>query len=586
MARRSIYSRRQSMPAGTYDTPLADFLDALPQYINQYQQNQLALQRQELADKRYEDSIERQQRQDQLEIERQEIADKRYQDSVKRQEERDKRSDYKEVIKELGKFNYSAKAQTARQFGYDDDALSFSTMADKQNNTLTDLRNTISSIQNLGTESTYFDYDNIMKDVTPEDINMLKERDVFSYDTLTKAKNRFDTQRRTGMRTMSQSDKTNYENYNKLYLQAENALVKAYADIKVDIRGEDLVNASELLKSLSETGLDPTAEIKSLTKDVKRFRGLITELDNKYKISKPVEDVKLPGEAVPPLYGQGFNVNLPEGETTETFYTSDQLLDSGKIDSPSSALNVEEQAEAMYTLASATPDSPEYKEAEAKLGNMDSLNILESKPLPGLGGLIERLSVAGQERAETGEGIRGIRPESRVFDLPPIEDPTDPEYVDRVIDQFDRKVSQLKTLTLNPEQYKGTGASDKVNQINANLKARDTLVAQIKELYNKMPKTKKFQSQLRSIKSILEDNPTGLEAFLDTEARGGRGEFKFKKGKVSKEDQELLAQLNNILDFKEEPEQQQEAESTIENLIKAIAPIRADAPSGIRVPQN
>mgnify|MGYP003119328823 FL=1 len=47
------------MPAGTYETPLADFLDALPQYINQYQQNQLALQRQELADKRYEDSVKR-----------------------------------------------------------------------------------------------------------------------------------------------------------------------------------------------------------------------------------------------------------------------------------------------------------------------------------------------------------------------------------------------------------------------------------------------------------------------------------------------------------------------------------------------
>ena len=50
MARRSIYSRRQSMPAGTYETPLADFLDALPQYVNQYQQNQLRM-------KQYEDSV-------------------------------------------------------------------------------------------------------------------------------------------------------------------------------------------------------------------------------------------------------------------------------------------------------------------------------------------------------------------------------------------------------------------------------------------------------------------------------------------------------------------------------------------------
>ena len=52
------------MPAGTYDTPLADFLDALPQYINQYQQNQL-------AQKRYQDEID-------YRNERNRIADERY----------------------------------------------------------------------------------------------------------------------------------------------------------------------------------------------------------------------------------------------------------------------------------------------------------------------------------------------------------------------------------------------------------------------------------------------------------------------------------------------------------------------------
>ncbi len=73
MSRRSIYSRRQSMPAGSYETPLADFLDALPQYVNQYQQNQLALQRQQLMDKRYEDSVKRQELQDRRAEERQQI---------------------------------------------------------------------------------------------------------------------------------------------------------------------------------------------------------------------------------------------------------------------------------------------------------------------------------------------------------------------------------------------------------------------------------------------------------------------------------------------------------------------------------
>ena len=60
MSRRSIFSRRQSLAPGSYDNPLADFLDALPDYFNQYQQNQLALGRQQLADKRYEDAQERQ----------------------------------------------------------------------------------------------------------------------------------------------------------------------------------------------------------------------------------------------------------------------------------------------------------------------------------------------------------------------------------------------------------------------------------------------------------------------------------------------------------------------------------------------
>tara|TARA_R100000027_G_C2246984_1_gene93477 strand:+ start:102 stop:1775 length:1674 start_codon:yes stop_codon:yes gene_type:complete len=76
MSRRSIYSRRQSMPAGTYDNPLADFLDALPQYINQYQQNQL-------AQKRYQDEID-------YRNERARVADERYnQEQIRLQQERE-----------------------------------------------------------------------------------------------------------------------------------------------------------------------------------------------------------------------------------------------------------------------------------------------------------------------------------------------------------------------------------------------------------------------------------------------------------------------------------------------------------------
>tara|TARA_B100000424_G_scaffold257904_1_gene239287 strand:- start:5763 stop:6944 length:1182 start_codon:yes stop_codon:yes gene_type:complete len=61
---RSIYSRRQRTAPGQFDNPLADFLDRLPDYFNDYQRNQLALGRQQLAEKRYEDSQKRQARMD------------------------------------------------------------------------------------------------------------------------------------------------------------------------------------------------------------------------------------------------------------------------------------------------------------------------------------------------------------------------------------------------------------------------------------------------------------------------------------------------------------------------------------------
>jgi len=64
MAKRSIYSSRQRMAPGQYETPLADFLDQLPGYINQYQQNQLTLNKRKLEERRYNNSILRQTRLD------------------------------------------------------------------------------------------------------------------------------------------------------------------------------------------------------------------------------------------------------------------------------------------------------------------------------------------------------------------------------------------------------------------------------------------------------------------------------------------------------------------------------------------
>jgi len=562
--RRSIYSRRQAQAPGSYDTPLADFLDAIPGYINQYQQNQLQLNKQALQEKRYDDS-------------------------VKRQQERDNRADYDRILSRLGKYDYANMKKVADQYGYEDDSMSFASMIENQSNTLSGLRDKINQVQNLGTEATYFDYDKIAKDISPQDIEMLSERDKFGYDTLVNSKKRFDTQRRTGMRSMSQSDKTKYENFNKLYLQSENALVKAYADLGVDIRGRNFEDSAGLLKTLSESGINPTDEVRSLTRDVNRFSGEIKKLDAAYKITEPVNE--LPGEEVPVLYGEGRGSLAPNYDP-ESLYTSDQLIQSQPPDSPSSALSMEEQAEAMYTLASATEDSDEYKKAQEKLNAFEQLketDIGTPKPPAGIfAGLRERLSVAGQEREQTGETGLGIDPGAKAFKLPPKQDFT-PEYFERVTDQAEQTISESgaeQRATAggmqNPKDtqfYYGGDIDVAIAAENSKLAERDQTIKDAQTALKAMPKTKSYAEQIKRLTKLVKDNPLNQRW---VRAKGGARLVKQSEDvqKIDEISRDILAR------FESKPEEQQETGSAVENLIRAIAPIRADAPSGVRVPQN
>ena len=61
---RTIYSPRQRMAPGQYETPLADFLEKVPNYILQFEEMKLARDRQQLQEKRYENSVNRQNRLD------------------------------------------------------------------------------------------------------------------------------------------------------------------------------------------------------------------------------------------------------------------------------------------------------------------------------------------------------------------------------------------------------------------------------------------------------------------------------------------------------------------------------------------
>jgi len=556
--RRSIYSNRQAQAPGSYETPLADFLDALPQYVNQYQQNKL-------QEQRYNDAQK-------LASDQRELEQTRYDSALKRQEDKDTRDNYNKIIDGTPKFDYKTRKTIAGTFGFDDEVKTYDELINTQGESMTQLRSKISDIQNLPPESTFYQFDDLVSDIDPKSREMLKETDSRAYGLLLSAEQKFDQQRLTNMRAMPTQIKTELASANSQKSYIEREMIKVAQ--KMPSIDTDNKTAQEILKALRATGVDPTGELRSLKGQLTTFENTIDTINNDYSIKRPVNE--LPGKKVPPSITQD-GVSIPTYDV-DALYDSEQLLANTAPKSPSEAEQSLDLQEARYIMATEPEGSPEYKSA------MDSLNILESKPLPGLGGLIERLSVAGQERAETGEGIRGIRPESRVFDLPPVEDPTDLKYVDRVLSQFDRKLSQLKTLALRPEQYRGSGASDKVNQINANLKTKDNLISQIKELYNKMPKTKKFEKQLKSIKSIIQDNPTGLEAFLDSKARKGKGEFKFKKGKVSEEDKVLLAELNSILNFenREEPDNK----NALRDLLLGIVPGGTTMASPIPIPQD
>ena len=82
------------MAPGQYETPLADFLDRLPDYINQFQQNQLAIGRQQLADKKYEEDRAYRQRAEQRSIDQQNIENLKYVSEQKRQKAREKAAEY------------------------------------------------------------------------------------------------------------------------------------------------------------------------------------------------------------------------------------------------------------------------------------------------------------------------------------------------------------------------------------------------------------------------------------------------------------------------------------------------------------
>jgi hypothetical protein len=567
---RSIYSRRQRLGPDRFDNPLADFLDRLPDYFNDYQRNQLALERQQLADKRYEDSqrIAKEQR------EKEQI---RYNKAQQDKEDAEKKGDYRRIIDALPEYDFEGKSRAARQFNYEDQAQFFDAQDEAQSSSLSEVRSKVSQVQNLGPNATFYDYDKIK--ISPDQISMLKERDSFAYDTLVKAKGRFDNQRETGMRAMSREDQNRLKGNLANIANIERQMIEAAQ--KIPSIDTDNKTAQEILNNLKKTGIDPEGNLRNLREQLNNYQRGVDALYSKYRITAPaIQNQEFrtgeteTGETMTDLKSIASNLNIIPSMPTLASGAS-----SFTFDSKGEALDQNELIGAQYTLATEPEDSQEYKNAVELLSQQyeGATNVLDqgrdidittSRPLPGISGLTERLSIAGQQIQEGEREDSGFRinPNARAFSLPP-EGKDNPEYYDRVARQFEIEAGKLSTLTLNPEQYEGAGrrgVTQKMVELNNALRTRDNLVSQVKDLYRQIPKTKKFSKQIKMFKDIIEDNPTGLQVTLDREARGGKGAFKFNKNKLSKEYRQLLADVNEQLKIDED---QQPTQNLIQRLV-------------------
>ena len=563
---RSIYSRRQRLGPARFDNPLADFLDRLPDYFNDYQRNQLALERQKLADKRYEEDRDYRRRQERRAIDQQNIENLKFVQQQKQAEANKKTAEYNRLVKDRRE-EYEGiistlddpkqKAIVANRYGYDEDSRMFESLNDSDNERLSKLTTLTDNLKSLPQTATYYDYDKAYKEsgIDPEDIEFYRKKDLFGYSDLVKQREKFENQRSTGFRSMPRNVSKQLEDLESQRRSIGNQIVKAYAEIGYDIRGTEVT--PDIIKNLEkESGISTTGPVDSLMRDYGNAQSKIDQIYNQYRITAPQPEV---APAISPFIAR------PD------YDTDTQTLASTRGE----ALDQNELVNAQYVLATEPEDSQEYKNAMDLLSQGSDIDITTSRPLPGISGLIERLSVAGQQIQEGKREDSGFRidPNALAFDLPP-EGKDNPEYYDRVARQFEIEAGKLSTLTLNPEQYEGAGrrgANQKTIELNNALKTRDNLVSQVKDLYRQIPKTKKFAKQIKMFKDIIKNNPTGLQVTLDRDARGGKGAFKFNKGKLSKADIQLLAEINKALNFDEDQQPTQNLMQRLINLSGAMA---------------
>jgi hypothetical protein len=494
---RSIYSRRQRMAPGQYDNPLADFLDNLPGYVNQFQRNQLELGKQQLADKRYEDDKAYRDERVRVEDKRYEEAQRvarankkeeqnKYRRQVKRQEAEDREGDVERIISRIPKYDYKSHAKVYESYGMDAEADAVRELANNQSSTLNDLRGKVSRVQNLGPNATFYDYDAIRDTISPEDFTMLSEVDKRAYNALSLSDARFDSQRKTGMRKMSDQDKSDLNRARSQVKFIETEMIKV-AQKMPNMSG---MGKNEILEALKATGADPAGELTQLKDQLNIFEAEVDEINSRYRITPPrtPENIIQGGVDIPgmkyDLADIGVIPTMPNvGRGASTFVFEDPKTETAKVpETVNEAIEEEDRINSMYILASAPEGSSEYKTAEQKLEAFNKLKELEP--------ITPTVREAMTKRGKTGESGFKLRPESKLAKSTPTNQ--SPKYYDRLLKDLSKEQS---VLAKNPE----------LNPVRANkiLEREDEIVTNLQLAIDSMPNTQEYGKTKQKYRNYL-----------------------------------------------------------------------------------
>ena len=284
---RTIYSRKQRLAPGQYETPLADFLDRLPELYNRYQQNQLALERQQLAEKRYQDAQEKER--------------KRYQDSLNQQEFNNHMKIYNSLDKSSQKKQYLQKFLQEPKFkNFNITALNDATSnAVRFENDYDDMSSRFQDIIVMPSKDQFSKYEDVdklfteIKGMLPEYRGTEYEKDLSDkYNSISALKQRL--QEKSG-KVISIDDapfnvKSQYKNLSKLQETTANAFREAEASINEIANYNSAKKRFELIDEFSEDKI----KIEDLLKRERTYNYTKKNLDTtQAKFGSFIEDNNL-----------------------------------------------------------------------------------------------------------------------------------------------------------------------------------------------------------------------------------------------------------------------------------------------------